>query len=167
MLRSVCRKEVLTYVYYALISSKIEYAIEIWGGAYFTNIKPIVLLQKYFIRIISNKNRFEHTLQLFKDLKILPIRNLFVYKVLKNFYDRSGEDRLTSRPQSSRRCFDVSIPKPNSTAFKKSYSYLAPKLFNVMPNEIKSCGNKKKFCKLVRSHLADQEAIESYFSVLI
>ena len=96
------------------------YVIEIWGGAYFTTVKPIVVLQKYFIRIISNKNRFEHTAQLFKDLKILPFRNLFIFKVLKVFFEKSGEDRysLRIRSKSLRNSRNVLVPKPNLTAFK-------------------------------------------------
>lgn len=169
MLKTVCKMEVLRSVYFALISSKLEYAIEIWGGTYFSTIKSIVILQKYFVRIISNKRKFDHTAQLFKDLKILPFRNLFIFKVLKLFYDRSGEDRysLSLRSKSLRHCYNVSVPKPKLTVFKKFYTYLAPKCFNLMPIEIKTCLEKKKFCKLVKNYLLEHESVEVFFNSLM
>lgn len=59
MLMSVCKNEILRMVYFALISYKIEDGIKIWGGTYITNIKPIITLQKYFIRIISNSSKYD------------------------------------------------------------------------------------------------------------
>ena len=157
MLKTLCHRDVLKSVYYALISSKIEYGMEIWGGAYYTTLKPIITLQKCFIRLVSNKTRLQHTEPLFKDLNILPFRNLYIFKVLNIFFCKSGEDRqnfgLRGRARTLRRCADVSVPKPNLTAYKHFFSFLAPKFFNNLPEEIKLCNNKKTYSKLVKNIL--------------
>lgn len=166
MLRSVCKRELLKSIYYALISSKMEYGIEIYGGAYLTTIKPIITLQKCFIRIITNRPKRYHTENLFKELKVLPFRNLYIYKVLKVFFNRSGESRqsLGTRTLSLRRHLDVPIPKPKSTAFKKCFLYLAPKLYNAMPENIKQCHNERTFSYLLKNHLSQYNNVEMYFN---
>lgn len=169
MLKTVCKKDLLKTVYYALISSKIEYGLEIWGGTYITTLKPIIILQKCFIRLVSNKAKLEHTEPLFKDLNILPFRNLYIFKVLKIFYDKSGDDRhdIGLRSQTLRRCANVFVPKPNSTAFKNFFLYLAPKFFNKMPDSIKTCENKRKFCKMLKNYLIDNNNTESFYNTLV
>ncbi len=163
MLKAFCKKDVLKTVYYAIISSKIEYGIEIWGGTYVTTLKPIVTLQKCFVRLVSNKRKFEHTEPLFQNLQILPFKNLYIFKVLKVFFEKSGENRqfLGIRSQTLRRCTNVYVPKPNLTTFKNFYSFLAPSFFNRIPDEIRTCSNKNTFCRMLKTFLLNISTLET------
>jgi hypothetical protein len=166
MLRTVCYPDLLRSMYFALINSKIEYGLEIWGGAFSTTIRPIIILQKAFIRIISYKTRLEHTFQLFRNLNILPIRNLYVYKTLKMFFDKSVEKRICHFHRVSRNRLNVVVPKPNLTTFRKFYLFLAPRFFNILPNDIKECQVKDVFLRLLRKHLMTEEDINTYFNIV-
>ncbi len=131
VMKTICYSDLLKIIYYALISSKLEYGLCIWGGTYITSLKPLIILQKCFIRLVLNRHRLEHTQHLFKLTKILPLRSLYIFKVLREFYVRSGNNIQINIDRSrTRRILDVSVPKPNLTLYKKFYVYLAPKLYN-------------------------------------
>lgn len=167
MLRPVCYTQLLRSIYFSFINSKIEYGIEIWGGAYFTTLKPIVTLQKAFIRIILNKIKTEHSSPLFQSLNILPIRNLYIFKVLKIFFNRCGTNRGNQKYITLRRKWNVYVPKPKLTVFKKFFLYLAPHFYNLLPEYIKECSNKNKFIKLTRDYLIKEIDIDRFFTTLV
>jgi hypothetical protein len=152
LLKDVCNARLMRTIYYALINSKLEYGLAIWGGCYYTNLKPIIILQKCFIRITCNRHRLEHTDSLFKMLKVLPLRNLYIYKVLKIFFIRSGNE-FNDDGQRSRRNILAPVPRPFLTAFKKFYSYLAPKFFNYLPRQLKEIRNRNKYLRQLKSFL--------------
>lgn len=157
--RTICYPKLLRSIYFALINSKTEYGLELWGGTYVTTLKPLINLQKHFIRIIKFKNRFEHSAPLFVTLNILPIKNLYIFKVLKAFYDRSSNTYQINSHYSTRRV-NIYIPKPNLTVFKKFYLFLAPKFFNMLPEYLKKCENRAKYLKLLRNFLLLEENVD-------
>ena len=168
LLRSLCEISLLKEVYYALVNSKLEYGLVLWGGSYSITLKPIILLQKAFIRILSWKAKLEHSAPLFKQLYILPLKNLYVYKVLRVFFDRSSSVNQVKnlRKETLRNKLDVSVPKPNKTHFIKFYSYLAPKFFNLLPNELKQCEVRTRFLKSVKKFLMGIEDVETFFQII-
>lgn len=124
IMKSVCYSSLMKTMYYALINSKLEYGISIWGGTYLTSMRPLIILQKCFVTIILNRHRLEHTDQLFIITKILPLRSLYVFKVLKEFFNKSGDDfetRLETRV--TRRILRVKVPKPNLSLYKKFFGF--------------------------------------------
>lgn len=167
MLRTVCYPKLMRTLYFALINSKLEYGIEVWGGAYHSTIFPLITLQKAFVRIISNKSRFTHSAQLFQKLNILPFKNLFIYKTLKVYFNRSGDKKLVDFYRVSRNKLNVIVPKPNFTMFRKFFLFLAPTFFNMLPNSIKECSGKFKFLKLLRKHLIMEDDVNRYFSIVV
>lgn len=165
LLKYVCNQHLLRTVYFAMINSKLEYGLTIYGGAYKTSLQPLIVLQKAFVRIISNKIKTEHAAPLFKTLEILPLRNLYIFKVLRVFFERSGNagNINLDRKVTLRNKNDADIPKPNLTAFKKFYLFLAPKFFNRLPESIKICKNKVNFAKQLRSFLINLENVDSLY----
>lgn len=166
MLRDICYAQLLRSIYFAFINSKLEYGIEIWGGTYLTTLKPLVTLQKTFIRIMLNKLRTEPSLPLFQSLNILPIRNLYVYKVLKIFFNRCDANRMNQNYVMLRNRGNMYVPRPKLSLFKKFFLYLAPTFYNLLPNNIKQCTNKNKFNKLTRYYLLMHNDINSFFNTI-
>ena len=82
-LRNICNVQLLRSIYFALVQSRLQYGLEFWGGTHETLTNKLVVTQKYFVRVILFKNHREHTSPLFKQLTILPLKNLFVFKVLQ------------------------------------------------------------------------------------
>ena len=55
------------------------YCIEVWGISPHTHLKPLLLLQKKIVRIMTFSSYYAHTAPIFKDLKILTIDKLIVH----------------------------------------------------------------------------------------
>ena len=65
-----------TYNYPYLI-----YCIEIWGISPQSHLRPLLLLQKKIVRIMTFSTYYAHTDPLFKDLNILTIDQLVVHRI--------------------------------------------------------------------------------------
>ena len=90
-LRYYVNLEVLIKLYYSLVYPFLTYAIVAWVNTYQTNIKPLLILQKRAIRIITFSNFDKHSSPLFKQTKILKLFDLikiqislFMYKFHNN-----------------------------------------------------------------------------------
>ena len=70
-------KAILKTLYMSLVLPYISYCNIIWGSAFKTVLKPIVILQKKSIRTITKSNFLEHTKPLFKTCKLLNVNQLF------------------------------------------------------------------------------------------
>ena len=82
-------KHILIMIYMSLIHSYINYCNVIWGSAYECHLKPLIVLQKKAIRLISNSKFRDESAPIFYNLKLLPILKvfqlnclLFIYKCL-------------------------------------------------------------------------------------
>ena len=56
------------------------YCIEIWGISPQSHLRPLLLLQKKIVRIMTFSTYYAHTDPLFKDLNILTINTLVVHR---------------------------------------------------------------------------------------
>jgi len=152
-LREMCPQQVLRLVYFSLVNSTLEYGITCWGGTYKTNIHSLVVLQNLFIKMILKKSIREPSHPCFLRLNILPLRSLFLFKVLKIFYLRSGyiQNDGVSYKKRLRNARNACIPRPYNTFYQKTFEFIAPKIFNKLPDSIKSSKNSKLFIKKVRN----------------
>ena len=85
-LRNYMPSDTLKILYTSLVQSYLNYCATVWGAAYFSNIKPIYMLQKKIIRIITNSDYLVPSLPLFRQLEILNIFDLCKFNILKFFY---------------------------------------------------------------------------------
>ena len=74
--KSNCIVDVVEYIDFTYLS----YCSEVWGRTYKTNLNPLFVKQKTFLRIIGKLSRYDHTTPLFLKLKILKLFDLFEYK---------------------------------------------------------------------------------------
>ncbi|KAG8319844.1 hypothetical protein J6590_108404 [Homalodisca vitripennis] len=148
-LRNFCSIELLRSLYFALINSRLQYGILCWGGTYNFLINRLRTTQNYFLRIILKKAKRESSFPLYSQLKILPIQHLFIFKVLRLFFVRSGNLGTNNLYYATRFAHNRNyrLPKVNKTIFKHSITYLGPKYFNFLPLDIKNAANLKTFCK--------------------
>lgn len=167
-LRNILNEHLMRTLYFALIHSKIVYGIENWGSADEYIINSLQVTQNHFIRIISFKQKKDSALPIFKKLKILPVRYLYVFKVLKMFYLRSGNKKCDIMYQRSR-SFAQGLymrPKVNKSIFRKTITYTGPKFFNVVPIEIRSISKVGGFIKKIKEWLLNIEDIKVFFNIL-
>ena len=68
-------------LYNAFIYPYFTYCLAIWGNTYNSYLEPLIKLQKRAIRMIVGANRLAHTAPLFHELKVLKLKELYIYSV--------------------------------------------------------------------------------------
>lgn len=155
-LRKFCTNNTLKTIYYGIFHSKLEYGICCWGGAYLSKLQQLIVLQKCALRRISNSARLAHTMELFRLTKILPVRHLFYYKVLKIFFLRGGYLQSPIYDAYNLRSSSRSVvvqPAFRTTHFRNSYTIVSCQLFDRLPANIRNIRTLSAFLKSVKSWL--------------
>lgn len=154
LLRTLVPVEILNKIYFALIQSKLSYGLVFWGGTYDSTLKPLTVAQNMIIKSMSFKKKRSSSWPLYLKKGILPLKHLYIFRVLKLFFSRSGNRMFKILKQYNLRknnlCF---IPRTNSTLFQKCFLVTAPKIYNNIPNNIKSATNVNEFCNWLKAFL--------------
>lgn len=149
-LRSIVSTDLLKTIYYGIFQSKLQYGIACWGGAYLNKIQPLLVLQKYVLRKICRKASRQPSFPLFCDLKILPVRHLYCFKVLKTFFMKSGNRNfrlISSHGLRGNSLNMYTVPFFRTTAFRNFYSIFSFRLFNKLPHSIRAISSLGLFIK--------------------
>ncbi len=85
-LRLFVNIKILVNLYYAIISPFLIYALIIWGNTYLTTLKPLIILQKKAMRVITFSRFDEHSSPLFKRLQILKFTHLITLHMTMHVY---------------------------------------------------------------------------------
>lgn len=158
---------VLLSIYNTLFLPHINYCIGAWGNTERNNLNHIIMLQKRVIRSIGNASYLAHTDQLFKKFSILKCEELFqiniykfMYKLMNNLlpcqiknYFNIQQGRHT---YNTRQVNNLAVTKYKTELYSKSIRILGPKLWNTLPNEIKSSPSLNSFKKKVMKFMKDR-----------
>lgn len=143
----------LISIYHATFYSRLQYGVSCWGGTYTSYLQNLLLIQKKAIRLLTGASRLSPSMSLFKDLKILPVKHLYYYKVLKIFFIQSGYFRspiTDTRSLRSNSAFLVNIPSFRTSHFRNFYTIVACKLYNSLPLNLRLLKNQCSFLKQVK-----------------
>jgi hypothetical protein len=77
--KNMLPKKTLRTLYFTLVHPHFLYCLPIYSCTTVTNLNKLSIMQKKAIRNICNVNRTHHTLELYKDLKILPLNELIIF----------------------------------------------------------------------------------------
>ncbi|GAB0095447.1 hypothetical protein DMENIID0001_108350 [Sergentomyia squamirostris] len=132
----LCPPTVLRGMYFACIESRLRYGVTVWGSATDAALLPVVRAQRAMLRAIIRKRRRESIFYDFSLLGIFPLKLLYQFKVLSLFYRRGGYGGYR-RATSTRDGIQLTLPLPRLEVFRRSFFYMAPKLFNALPAELR------------------------------
>lgn len=149
--RSLIDISCMKTLYYSLIYPHILYCNIVWGATCQTYLNKILLIQKKFLRIMSNSNRSSSSAPLFIKYNILTIFNvniycinIFMYKYVNminimprafnNFFMYSSDVHA----YSTRRCKDFYLPFCRTTANQSTLKYRGPSLWNHLDPTLKT-----------------------------
>ena len=164
-------KEVLLLLYNSLILPYLNYCIQIWANCSEQNMLRLLKLQKKAIRIVSHSDYRAHTMPIFDRLKILNIYNMYIYQsaifmfscshsmlpgVLTNYF------KLNSQVHTciTRNFFNYHLPFVRLSSYQKSIFYNGPKIWNELPEEIKSSQTFTIFKTHLKQYLSDRQSLE-------
>ena len=143
-------------LYCAIILPYLNYCSEILGNNYNKYTRPILILQKKAIRVISGAKYRDHTLPLFNKLRLLSFpdfvkfKNLcFMYKVYTGLLPKNIMRYFTlardSHNYSTRNHGQFEIKYRRTVLKSMSLSMRGPKLWNELPDYLKDMRSIKSF----------------------
>ena len=159
----------LKIVYDALVMSHIRYGLEIWGGCKSSKGKKrLIGIQKKAIRHLTKSHYLSHTEPRMKQLGLLKFQDQHTFQISKLAHDIVNKKCPTNLSNELDLCTDThshslrsgkSNPQdvrqnpPNRKIVGTSFSNLAPKIWNSIPDTIKSIKNRFSFRKKLREHI--------------
>ncbi len=157
--KNILPKNILIQLYYTLVHPHLIYNILAWGNANKNALNKTIVLQKRSIRIINKSKYNSHTEPLFKQNKILKLKDLYAQQVMKfmlqyeknelpesflNMYKRRKE----IHPQiNTRQDNTFHIKQTKLTLSKKLPPITFPETYNNWINKLKP-GNMSTKIKL-------------------
>jgi hypothetical protein len=159
----------LTLLYNAYVKSTIEYASALFTGVLNSTLRPIFLLQKRAVRIITRSSYRAETRDLFKRAKILPIEKIIQFNAAKIMFDYrygllpnsfNGTWKTNREVREGERVLrddeDYSVRTLRSNFLRDQPLFKLPIIWNSLPLEIKSILNRKQFIKSLFNHLLNE-----------
>ena len=149
----------------SLVHSKIDYCNSLLNGLPNTSITRLQYVQNYLARVVCNTTKLRsHTATLLKSLHWLPISERIKFKIATltfkaiNFRKPSYLSELLTSYQPSRSLRSsgtnlLSVPDIRSEIGRRSFSYAAPKLWNSLPPDLRSCTCISTFQGKLKTHV--------------
>ena len=145
-LRRYLDTDSLKLMYHSMIYSNITYCISAWGAGSASVIGPLLVSQKAVIRAVLGRPRFAHTRELYQQLKLLTIDQIYNYMVA--LYVRKSiesgvteEFRIRDETGYSLRNIDrttLTVPFSDSSHSQRSIKIAGAKVYNSIPLNVKS-----------------------------
>ena len=153
---------VVKILYNAHALPVISYCLPIWCNTYPTHLIPLFRLQKKILRIINNTGYYEHTQPLFKASNILTLFDLnklytgiHMFKTLNNYTSLL----LPQHQYPTRSSGNLRVPPHNLSLYKHSLAYNGPRIWNSIPEDIKSSLTLRSFKSRFKNYLFGQYLI--------
>ena len=155
-------------LYLSFVLPHLEYCSVVWHNCGATLTKRVEHVQNYALRIILNKPPRSSTEEIRSQLSLPPLscrRDISMILQVRRCLSRRApnylcskfvtrESILTSHP-STRGVKDLHLKAPRTNWYKSSFEYFGAKLYNDLPNEVKSMSSDPTFYKALlmqRSH---------------
>ena len=153
--------KVAKMIYYSLAYSHMNYGNILWSATSPSNLKPIINIQKRLIRIIAKKPWNQHTIPIFKELKMLTfsdicklVKGVFMYKSLNEQIE--SPIRFNLRPNQAynlRNQPSLVVPRRSSYQSQRFIDYSGPQFWNNLPEQIKNAPSSQSFKLRLKNHL--------------
>ena len=163
-IRSFVPKSCLKNLYHSIIHPYYVYCLPIFGSTYDTHLEPLRILQKRAIRIINGSGYLDHTAPLFYASKILKLEDLYKHSVACYMYDHQSLllDHVPSHSYGTRNRDRPVPPRQNLRSTEQSVIYNGIRIWNVIPNNIKTCLTKQSFKYQFKKYLLSQYLLWIY-----
>ncbi|KAI2646685.1 RNA-directed DNA polymerase from mobile element jockey [Labeo rohita] len=150
---------------HAFMTSRLDYCNALLGGCSARLINKLQLVQNAAARVLTRTKKYDHISPVLSTLHWLPIKHridfkilLITYKALNGLAPQYLSELLShyspSHPLRSQNSGNLIIPIiSKSTAGRRSFSYLAPKLLNNLPYNVRDADTLCQFKSRLKTHL--------------
>lgn len=155
-LSKILKEYQLKVLYHALVESHLNYCILGWGGVVKTYLAPLEILQKRFLKLIMNKELTYPTDLLYKESKVLDIRQLYYFNINLKYHSTKSHASLSIHTYNTRQRNRYIIPFMQKTLGQRSYIFLAPRAYNTVPKEIQTTSSFHLFKKKLKMYILNK-----------
>ncbi|KAA0722921.1 hypothetical protein E1301_Tti013651 [Triplophysa tibetana] len=150
---------------HAFMTSRLDYCNALLGGCPAGLLQKLQLVQNAAARVLTRTKKFEHITPVLSTLHWLPIKHrikfkilLITYKALHGLAPQYLNELLLyyspARALRSQASCQLVIPRiSKSSAGERSFSYLAPKLWNILPCTVREADTLCQFKSRLKTHL--------------
>ena len=142
-------------LYFSNFQSVVQYGIIFWG--IHSQTQSIFIIQKRLIRIIKKMNYLESCRSIFKNASILTVYGLYIYECLTFFFKNRHCFGTPFLHQYNTRTRNVTYPIHRLTLSEKSPHYMCLKLYNKLPDNIKTIQSLEVFKRELKKLLINLE----------
>jgi hypothetical protein len=144
---------VIRSIYFAHFHTHLNYGLIFWGGG--SKGKTIFKLQKRVIRIISGVSRLSSYRQLFKDLNLLPLPCMYIFKLVSyiKWHFAALDQNIAVHNYNTRQKLNLHVQFCRTNVFKNGVMNMGMRLYNKIPNKIREVGKMRHFKRVFRSYL--------------
>lgn len=157
-LREVVAQKTLKVYYQALVESVINYGITAWGAACDSVLQPLIITQKYILKVMLFKGKRFSTELLFRESGLLNIRQLYIKNVIRfSSRNKKYNNIISHHTIGTRYNLNDNFTVPNTLflATQRHISFTLPKILNVIPNNLKDC-NYNRVKKRLDSYIIER-----------
>ena len=171
-IRKYLTSEVAVLAANALVSSRLDYCNSLFRGLSGFNQHKLQSIQNTLARIVTNHRKYAHVTPILQKLHWLPVKyrcifktTTLVYKFLHSGFPSYFEPFLSfsSCPYSTRHSHPdrkyLTVPPFHSSVFKSakhfghSFAFDAPKIWNDLPQDVRSATSVASFRKKLKTYL--------------
>ncbi len=150
---------------HAFMTSRLDYCNALLGGCCARVINKLQMVQNAAARVLTRTRKYDHISPVMSTLHWLPIKHridfkilLIIYKALNGLAPQYLSELLLHysppRPLRSQNSGYLIIPRISKpTAGGRSFFYLAPKLWNNLPNTVREADTLCQFKSRLKTHL--------------
>jgi hypothetical protein len=154
-------------MYFAFMPSSLKYGISLWGNV--RNLKKVLKLQKWAIRLLANISSTISCKPYFKKLKIMTLPCIYIYEILLCIKMSLSKFKTNSMFHShdTRTKSDLFITSHNTKLLEQSIAYNGVLVYNKLPSEIKNVKSIIKFKKILINFLLEKScySVEAFTTV--
>lgn len=143
----------------------LTYCNSIWGNSPATNLNNLLLLQKKIVRILTNSSYLAHTNILFIRLSLLKIPDIYKYHTLifmfkishhllpAQFIDSFTQCSKIHQHLTRNSTVNFFILPHHTKVRSKSVKFAGPKIWNELPNSLKTIQTLGSFKRNLKRHI--------------
>lgn len=133
-------------LYHALIESHLSYGILGWGAAYDCHLNRLKIIQKSFLKIILRKSRTYSSEWTYKEAEVMDLAQLYAFKTLMDNHKNKNDITHSTHTYPTR----IKGTRPTTIRAEKTIGqrcnqYLAPRIFSILPEDIRNIQNCYQF----------------------
>ena len=161
-IKSFLTEKILAQLYYSFILPHIDYCSVVWGKCNKTDLIKLQRTQNRYARLVLNADNTTTKETLLNGLAWQSVDSrinyqycISVFKILNDLAPYYLNDLATKRPiyyvTRHSTLNPLFIPKPNTEFKKRSFSFVAPSIYNKLPTYIRTATTLNSFKTQIRS----------------